>query len=93
MNNLDEIKNFKTKFNATVQKTDCVHISLEEQDFNNLVAVWIYLETLLKADHISGALSWQIVNNYDAEIRLRNQNPTLKKAYENYQTLLHLSIN
>ncbi len=92
-NREEEFKKFKDKFNAEINDDEIVTVCFTREEFNNLLITWSYLDNLINADYINGALSWSIVTENENEIRLRNTNSVLKKAYERYRILLELIRN
>lgn len=76
---------------ATFEYENGVQIDMPESDFEQLVHMEKYFrDTLQRGGSSIGSYAEYIVDNYDRECRIRNENPSVRVAYEKYQTLLKL---
>jgi hypothetical protein len=67
-----------------------VQIDMSKRDFETLIGMEAYFESQLRDrdwENFSGYAK-SIVDKYEREVRIRNNNPAAKLAYEKYQTLL-----
>ncbi len=72
-----------------------VQIDMPKRDFEQLIGMEAYFESMLKDrdwQNFSGYAK-SIVDRHEREIRIRNENPAAKSAYEKYQTILRLLGN
>jgi hypothetical protein len=69
-----------------------VQIDMSKRDFETLIGMEAYFESQLKDrdwENFSGYAK-SIVGKYEREVRIRNENPAAKLAYEKYQTVLRM---
>jgi hypothetical protein len=69
-----------------------VQIDMSKRDFNTLIGMEAYFESQLKDrdwENFSGYAN-SLVKAYEREVRIRNNNPAAKLAYEKYQTVLRM---
>jgi hypothetical protein len=69
-----------------------VQIDMSKRDFETLVGMEAYFESQLRDrdwENFSGYAK-SIVGKYEREVRIRNNNPAAKLAYEKYQTVLRM---
>ena len=68
----------------------CVEIHMPEDRFRALLEYdeWLYNSRM--SNHMVGGEAIQIVKQHERETRIRHSNPSIKLAWEKYQTLLRL---
>ena len=69
-----------------------VQIDMSKRDFETLIGMEAYFESQLRDrdwENFSGYAK-SIVGKYEREVRIRNNNPAAKLAYEKYQTVLRM---
>lgn len=69
-----------------------VQIDMSKRDFETLIGMEAYFESQLKDrdwENFSGYAK-SLVKSYEREMRIRNNNPAAKLAYEKYQTVLRM---
>lgn len=74
-------------FDLNVEREPCVEINIPQHQFQSLV------EREKLYDHLEQEVSYykNIVNQYRADERVRDNNPAVKKAWMNYLMLLELA--
>jgi hypothetical protein len=69
-----------------------VQIDMSKRDFETLIGMEAYFESQLRDrdwENFSGYAK-SIVDKYEREVRIRNNNPAAKIAYAKYQTVLRM---
>jgi hypothetical protein len=69
-----------------------VQVEMSKRDFETLIGMEAYFESQLKDrdwENFSGYAK-SLVKSYEREVRIRNNNPAAKLAYEKYQTVLRM---
>jgi hypothetical protein len=77
-------------FDLDFKYESSVQIDMPKRDFQTLIAMEAYFESQLRDrdwENFSGHAK-SIVAQHERELRIRNENPGVKKAYENYLMLL-----
>jgi hypothetical protein len=75
-----------------VEYESSVQIDMSKRDFETLIGMEAYFESQLRDrdwENFSGHAK-SIVDKYEREVRIRNNNPAAKLAYEKYQTVLRM---
>ena len=89
---MDPLSPSHEPFDLDFEYEPSVQIDMSKRDFEDLIGMEAYFESMLK-DHdwenFSGHAK-SIVEQHERELRIRNENPGVKKAYEKYQTLLKM---
>ena len=79
-------------FDLNFEYENSVQIDMSKRDFATLIGMEAYFESHLRDrawENFSGYAK-SIVDNYEREMRIRNNNPAAKKAYEKYLNILHM---
>jgi hypothetical protein len=77
-------------FDRDFEYESSVQIDMPERDFRTLIGIEAYFESQLRDrdwENFSGYAK-SIVDGHEREMRIRNNNPAAKIAYEKYQVLL-----
>jgi hypothetical protein len=77
-------------FDRDFEYESSVQIDMPERDFRTLIGMEAYFESQLRDrdwENFSGYAK-SIVDGHEREMRIRNNNPAAKIAYEKYQVLL-----
>lgn len=77
-------------FDPGFEYESSVQIDMPERDFRTLIGMEKYWEEQLnwRDTHHYAGYAKSIVDGHEREMRIRNNNPAAKIAYERYQTLL-----
>lgn len=72
------------------EEIKCVEIHMPEDRFRALLEhdEWLYNSRM--SNHMVGGEAIQIVKQHERETRIRHENPSVKIAWEKYQTMLSL---
>ncbi len=79
-------------FDLNFEYESSVQIDMPKRDFETLIGMEAYFESQLKDrdwENFSGYAN-SIVKSHERELRIRNNNPAAKLAYEKYQTVLRM---
>ena len=79
-------------FDLNFEYESSVQIDMPKRDFETLIGMEAYFESQLKDrdwENFSGYAK-SLVKSYEREVRVRNNNPAAKLAYEKYQTVLRM---
>lgn len=68
----------------------CVEVHMPEDRFRALVEHDEWLHRARMDNYIKGDEAIDIVKQHEREARIRHENPSVKLAYEKYQTMLRL---
>lgn len=78
-------------FDEPFEVENGVQIDMSQRDFDQLVHMEKYFyDTMNRSGPYIGEYSKDIVSQYEREQRIRTENPSVRAAYEKYQTLLKL---
>lgn len=89
---MDPLSPSHEPFDLNFEYEPSVQIDMPKRDFEQLIGMEAYFESQLRDrdwENFSGYAK-AIVDNHEREMRIRNNNPAAKKAYEKYQTLLRM---
>ena len=78
-------------FDLDFEYKSSVQIDMSKRDFETLIGMEKYWEEQLSwrdLNQNSGHAKTNIVNEYERELRIRNENPAAKISYEKYQNIL-----
>jgi hypothetical protein len=69
-----------------------VQIDMSKRDFETLIGMEAYFKSMLEDRdfHNYRGFANQLVEQHERELRIRNENPAVKLAYEKYQTVLRM---
>jgi hypothetical protein len=79
-------------FDLNFEYESSVQIDMPKRDFETLIGMEKYWEEQLSWRDINqySGHAKSIIDKHEKELRIRNNNPAAKKAYEKYQNLLRL---
>ncbi len=89
---MDPLSPSHEPFDLDFEYESSVQIDMSKRDFQTLINVEAYFESQLRDrdwENFSGHAK-SIVEQHERELRIRNENLGVKKAYEKYQTLLKM---
>ena len=80
-------------YNEPFEVENGVQIDMSQQDFATLIGMEKYWQEQLawRDSHQYAGHAKSIVEDYEHELRIRNNNPAAKKAYEKYQLILAMA--
>lgn len=80
-------------FDLNFEYESSIQIDMSKRDFDTLIGMEKYWEEQLSRRDITpyAGHAKAIVDKHERELRIRNNNPAAKAAYEQYQLLLALS--
>ena len=87
---MDPLSPDKEPFDLDFEYEPSVQIDMPKRDFEHLIGMEAYFESQLRDrdwENFSGYAK-SIVDGHEREMRIRNNNPAAKIAYEKYQVLL-----
>lgn len=87
---MDPLSLTNEPFDLNFEYENGVQIDMTKRDFETLIGMEAYFESMLKDrdwENFNGYAK-SIVDKHEKELRIRNNNPAAKKAYENYLTVL-----
>jgi hypothetical protein len=73
----------------TFEYENSVQIDMPVHEFETLAEMDAYFRSIIEGPFVGGHAE-HIVNEHERELRLRNQHPALREAYQQYLTLLNL---
>lgn len=79
-------------FDLEFEYEPSVQIDMPKRDFEHLIGMEAYFEKQLRDrdwENFSGYAK-SIVKQHEREVRIRNDNPAAKLAYEKYQTIMRM---
>ena len=86
-----KVWNDDTNFNEPFEVENGVQIDMSQRDFDHLVHMEKHFyETMNRSGPYIGDHAKMIVEEHEREERIRNKNPSVRAAYEKYQTLLRM---
>jgi hypothetical protein len=79
-------------FNESFETEHGVQIDMSQRDFETLIGMEKYWEEQLawRDSHQYAGHAKSIVDRHEREVRIRNNNPAAKKAYEKYLNILYM---
>ena len=76
--------------NIPYQTVNCVEVHMPEDRFRALLEHDEWLYNARMSNYIRGNEAVWIVEQHERETRIRHENPSVRIAYEKYQTLLRM---
>jgi len=89
---MDPLSPDKEPFDLDFEYEPSVQIDMSKRDFEHLIGMEAYFESQLRDrdwENFSGYAK-SIVDKYEREVRIRNNNPAAKIAYAKYLTILRM---
>lgn len=89
---MDPLSPMHEPFDLNFEYEPSVQIDMPRRDFEQLIGMEAYFESQLRDrdwENFSGYAK-SIVDKHEKELRIRNNNPAAKLAYEKYQMLLYM---
>jgi hypothetical protein len=87
---MDPLSPSHEPFDLDFEYEPSVQIDISKRDFERLVEMHRWIEDKIQGAYAVGSEAMYIYQQYERELRIRNENPGVKKAYEKYQTLLKM---
>lgn len=90
--NMDLLSPMHEPFDLNFEYESSVQIDMSKRDFETLIGMEKYWEEQLswRDSHQYAGYAKSIVDRHEKEVRIRNNNPAAKKAYEKYLNILHM---
>jgi hypothetical protein len=90
--NMDPLSPNFEPFDLNFEYESSVQIDMSKRDFATLIGMEKYWEEQLSWRDINqySGHAKAIVDEHEREMRIRNNNPAAKKAYEKYLNILHM---
>ena len=89
---MDPLSPKNEPFDLNFEYESSVQIDMSKRDFATLIGMEKYWEEQLawRDSHQYAGHAKAIVEEHEREMRIRNNNPAAKKAYEKYLNILHM---
>lgn len=87
---MDPLSPSHEPFDLNFEYESGVQIDMTKRDFQTLVEMEKWFEDKIQQSYTKGNEAYAIYDEYQREVRIRNDNPAAKLAYEKYQNILRM---